>query len=803
MRTSRDLLLWTLAGLAGVLLLAWAYPRAFPFLSANRSVNRGEAAAIALERLTDLGDPVPDPYVVTAVNRNFFLERRLHLALDSGDSMEKLQASGLPKRIANWQVFVYPKTGQREEWVYEASVSSSGEVLSLRHQLDPQAPGRTISPEQARQRAGAFLAEQGFDLSRFAEPNLRTRELAARTDTEVRYPDRTAAPSGKGAHGIAVLFSGDRLSGFVPWYDDPAERELERSLQPAQFAGFARLLAAYLLVAVLGAPFLKRYHEGEIGVKRGSQVFAAVALAGLMLVLLTARTDAQNVGFGVATRQQTTWMVGVITMVFWVLPFAVLSFIGWCVGESVCRERWGHKLAAFDALFQRQWGTATVARSALRGVAGGLALAGLLAAVLLALRGAGASPLIALFQAGDTRFPSLELLAQVVTYGLSPILAIVLCVLPMTAKAAKRAGIAVGILVALAAGAAIVFPASTVVPVRWGFLVAMLAVLGPVLVFLRADLLAALLTGLVSQVLLLGFPMLLSDDTTLRVHGWLAVALAAAPLIVSLRSLRSGREFHYRYEDVPPHVRRIAERERQHVELDTARRIQSSILPELPPSLYGVEIAHAYLPASEVGGDFYDVLALEDGRLAVAVGDVAGHGVSSGLVMSMAKSALAVQVTFDPEVAAVFNTLNRTVFQTARKRLLATLCYALLDPQKRELVYASAGHLFPYRITAAGQVEALESIAYPLGVRGQLEVEPRTTSLAPGDTLFLFSDGLIEARPEGSDQLYGFERLEQSLARHARRSVEGLRDGVLEDVERHAGYGLREDDQTILVLRLP
>ncbi|HEX6862326.1 MAG TPA: PP2C family protein-serine/threonine phosphatase, partial [Thermoanaerobaculia bacterium] len=500
------------------------------------------------------------------------------------------------------------------------------------------------------------------------------------------------------------------------------------------------------------------------------------------------------------TRPQTTWMVAVITMVFWVSPYAVLSFVGWCVGESVCRERWGHKLAAFDALFQRQWGTATVARSALRGVAGGLALAGLLAAVLLALRSAGASPLVALFRAGDSRFPSLELLAQVITYGLSPLLAIALCVLPITAK---RVGVAAGLLVALAAGAAVFFPATMVVPVRWGFLVAALATLGPVLVFLRADLLAALLAGLVSQVLLLGFPMLLSDDTVLRTHGWLAVALAAAPLIVSLRSLRSRRELHYRYEDVPPHVRRIAERERQRVELETARRIQSSILPELPPSLNGVEIAHAYLPASEVGGDFYDVLALEDGRLAVAVGDVAGHGVSSGLVMSMAKSALAVQVTFDPNVVAVFDTLNRTVFQTARKRLLATLCYALLDPRKRELIYASAGHLFPYRITAEGRVEALESIAYPLGVRGNLEVEPRTTSLSPGDTLFLFSDGLIEARPEGSEQLYGFERLEQSLARHAGRGVQGLRDGVLEDVQRHAGHGLREDDQTILVLRLP
>ena len=294
-----------------------------------------------------------------------------------------------------------------------------------------------------------------------------------------------------------------------------------------------------------------------------------------------------------------------------------------------------------------------------------------------------------------------------------------------------------------------------------------------------------------------------ATDPTLQAHGWLALGLLAIPLAASVRYLGSGKELDYRYEDVPPHVRRIAERERQRVELETARRIQSSILPDLPPRLAGVDIAHAYLPASEVGGDFYDVLALEDGRLALAVGDVAGHGVSSGLIMSMAKSALAVQVTFNPEVEAVFNTLNRTVYQTARKRLLTTLCYALLDPRKLEMVYASAGHLFPYRITAGGRVDALESTAYPLGVRGELRIEPRTARLAPGDTLFLFSDGLVEARRKGSDEVFGFERLEASLARHTGHTPEALRDGVLADISRFTAGAPREDDQTILVLGLP
>ena len=118
-------------------------------------------------------------------------------------------------------------------------------------------------------------------------------------------------------------------------------------------------------------------------------------------------------------------------------------------------------------------------------------------------------------------------------------------------------------------------------------------------------------------------------------------------------------------------------------------------------------------------------------------------------------------------------------------------------------VYASAGHLLPYRIAATGRVDPLESIAYPLGVRGELHVVPQTARMSPGDTLFLFSDGIIEARREGSDDMFGFERLEESLARHAGRGVEGLRDGVLADVARFTANAPREDDQTILVLRLP
>lgn len=321
-------------------------------------------------------------------------------------------------------------------------------------------------------------------------------------------------------------------------------------------------------------------------------------------------------------------------------------------------------------------------------------------------------------------------------------------------------------------------------------------------IFLRYGIFTTLMASAVSVVTSAAVPLLDTSDPAIQLQASLALLFVAVPLIVSCRHLGSDREFVYRYEDVPPHVRRIAERERQRVELETARGIQSSILPDLPPQLNGVELAHAYLPATEVGGDFYDVLALEDGRLAVAVGDVAGHGVSSGLVMSMAKSALAVQVTFDPEVEAVFATLNRMVFQSARRRLLTTLVYALVDPKRCEMFFASAGHLFPYRVTREGSVLALESVSYPLGVRSDIEVRVRGAKLASGDTLVLFSDGLVEAHAEGSDDLYGFDRLEQSLRRHVDAGLLRYRDGILKDVESFTRGAPREDDLTLLLLRI-
>ncbi len=800
MRSSRPLLLWLLAGLAGVVLLVWAFPRAFPFFPRPWTLSRGEAASLALERFRDLGPPVRDPYIISVVNRDFVGERRLQVMAGAGGRRQAgLRRWEPPFPVAGWEVVVYAPGARNFEWTYLADISFSGEILAARLRLDPQAKAPSISPEAARERAAALLTRQGIDLSRYDPPEIRSQQLAGRTDLTVRYRDRRGLAVPGVSYGTQVFFAGDRLAGFGRWLDDPREKALTRSISGINFLNVGRILWIFLSAGVLAFPFLKRYHAGEIGVKRGVQIFFLVLGVGLATMLLTGRAAAEDENFGFATREQNTWLVMLFGMVFYIVPAALLSFFAWSVGESVCRESWGEKLTAFDALFQGKLANRSVARSSFRGWMAGLAVAGGVAALLLGVERLGGWPFASMLHLDSSPAPGLDAILERLL-ALPFYLAVLLWLLPV---AARRLGTWAGGLLAILVATVLLPPMALTAPVGWTFAVAFAFSAALVLLFLRTDLLTALLAGLVAETLFAVYPLLGAANPGLQLQGGLALAVLAVPLVASVRHLASGKDLAYRYEDIPPHVRRIAERERQRVELETARRIQSSILPDLPPRLAGVDIAHAYLPASEVGGDFYDVLALEDGRLAVAVGDVAGHGVSSGLIMSMAKSALAVQVTFDPEVAAVFNTLNRTVYQTARKRLLTTLCYALVDPRRLEIIYASAGHLHPYRIGATGRVDTLESIAYPLGVRGQLLVDPHTARLSPGDTLFLYSDGVVEARREGSEEMFGFERLEESLARHAARGVEGLRDGVLEDVARFTAHAPREDDQTILVLRLP
>lgn len=268
-------------------------------------------------------------------------------------------------------------------------------------------------------------------------------------------------------------------------------------------------------------------------------------------------------------------------------------------------------------------------------------------------------------------------------------------------------------------------------------------------------------------------------------------------LLVTRRARRQHSERFY-------NARKAAEQQvRMSRELAYAREIQLSMLPADCPPQGWLDVCSHSAPATEVGGDYYDYFELPDGRFAVVVGDVAGHGMASGLVLASVRSCLILLVEELGEPLGVLKKLNRMVQQSARRRTLVTLAIAVFDRDESAVTIASAGH--PPMLVVRASTGAVEEIALPslpLGTRLAESFHEQRVPVSPGDLLLLSSDGIFEAINEREDA-YGFERLTAVLAAvPTTGSAASARDALLADLAQHRGKAAQGDDQTLVVVRV-
>lgn len=234
-------------------------------------------------------------------------------------------------------------------------------------------------------------------------------------------------------------------------------------------------------------------------------------------------------------------------------------------------------------------------------------------------------------------------------------------------------------------------------------------------------------------------------------------------------------------------------------ELLYAREIQLAMLPEKPPQLDWVDVAGLSIPATEVGGDYYDYFVAGN-RLAMVCGDVAGHGLASGLVLASLRSGFTLLRDSLDRPAEVLQRLHDLIAQTSRRRMLATVAVVLLDRDAKRATIASAGHP-PILVRRDGSIRAVELFAPPLGVRLPVDIPQVTLDLAPGDLFVLHSDGVYESR-NAADEIYGLDRLASLVLAHPPdASAESLRDAIARDVEAFRGGAAQDDDVTIVVGR--
>ncbi|MGZ5475779.1 MAG: PP2C family protein-serine/threonine phosphatase [Thermoanaerobaculia bacterium] len=287
-----------------------------------------------------------------------------------------------------------------------------------------------------------------------------------------------------------------------------------------------------------------------------------------------------------------------------------------------------------------------------------------------------------------------------------------------------------------------------------------------------------------------------NGNVRLKNGAALGVTYTIVILIGALNSRRVRRKTIEEWSE-----RRTSAREqvRMRDELRYAREVQLSMLPEAPPALDWAEVAGTSIPATEVGGDYFDYIDA-DGRLAVVSGDVAGHGLASGITLSALRGAITLLRHSFSNPAGVLEQLHDVITEVSRRRTLVTFNAALFDPQRRRATIASAGHPPVLVRRASGHVDTIELFGPPLGVRRSGPIPQREIEFASGDVFLLHSDGIYETTNTTGEQ-YGLDRLAQSLAK-SDGSAAAMRDAVLRDVDEFRGGAPQQDDVTVVVVRI-
>ncbi len=249
-------------------------------------------------------------------------------------------------------------------------------------------------------------------------------------------------------------------------------------------------------------------------------------------------------------------------------------------------------------------------------------------------------------------------------------------------------------------------------------------------------------------------------------------------------------------------VRSLRENARIWHEFNVARDMQAQMLPARPPDIPGLSIGAKSTPTREVGGDFYDFLALQDGHCGVVVGDVSGHGVSAAMVMTAAMSAVRFAAEEKKRTDEVLNKVNARLSKDMQNHMFVALFYAIYEPETRLLHYTNAGQTMPF-LLRAGETsflpQAEESDRFPLGIVQSARYEQLTIALQPGDKLIFYTDGIVDA-VNGTSESYGFHRFAESIKRHAALKPSLLTENLISDMTDYSGKPGIRDDVTLVII---
>lgn len=256
------------------------------------------------------------------------------------------------------------------------------------------------------------------------------------------------------------------------------------------------------------------------------------------------------------------------------------------------------------------------------------------------------------------------------------------------------------------------------------------------------------------------------------------------------------------YDELKAAQDQLIEKERLEKELQLAADIQLSILPDILPVADEFSFGARILPARQVGGDFYDVFELKDHRIGVLIGDVADKGVPSALFMARAHALIMAEADIGMTAADVMQLVNSHITRLQKSTQFVTVLYGILDLKTRLFSYARAGHEPPLLLHADGSVERLpHKPGMALGLWDPIAVDENSLTLAAGDTLLLYTDGMTDCRdPKGEP--FGLERIKSIFGGFSKLNAQQTCDNLLAALQAHQNDAKQDDDVTLVAVHV-
>lgn len=806
----KSTLLIVLFGLLGAISYWGLFKNYAPQASVDLQFNRNEVTSIARKYLKQLGYNADKLFA----EADFIFDSGNNLYLETELGLKKahavIRADSLHSHY--WQVYFFdsnlPPSQMRDKFIVR--VSPTSRIIGFEHQIPDTLTLPSVTTQEAQSLVETFLRQKGFEVNRFNLTNSSVKELMNRKDYTYTWASKDSVF--RLEQKLTAEVHGDKVGGFRYFLQEP-ERFRQEGSRIGTYVTYiitASSIATFILLMFIITLFLKKYHDGEVGIKTAVYVFGL--LFGLMILEQSLRIT--TIGFGTTigdVNRLNTRIIVYIMTVFLVQAFlSAMVFAAWSVGESSARSGWSEKVKAIDGVFNGKIFTLDFANSVIRGYAFGFTILGVVFGVVAMIAGINNFGIFTESVHGipESYFPSLSAILLALRVAL--LSEIVFRFFFVSWLREKTGKIWPGLLLSSLLWTLVAF-------ILWDFPVGYLSfywlfptyflfsvVLGFILI--KFDLLTAIFTNFTVLAFSYAIPFLASTGSFYQMQSNLFYLWIAVPLGIAVIGCVKKQSFQYSTELIPSHIRRISERERMAKELEIARNVQMSLLPKENPLVEGFDIAGVCLPALEVGGDYYDFFHLGNSKIGIAIGDVSGKGVPAAIYMTLTKGILQSHAGESLSPREVLQKLNKQMYQNIDKSSFVSLFYAVLDMNNRKIRFARAGH--NPAILAHGSISQntlLEpkgiAVGLEAGKRFQDNLEEHEVSLHSGDVLTFYTDGFTEASTKEGEE-FGEDRLEKVISEYKFVSANMIIQNVVRSVKSFVGNHPQHDDMTMVVVKV-